>query len=192
MKGIILEACVDTFSDALIAAQQGANRIELCSDLAQDGLTTSVALTQKVLKSLTIPIHVMIRIRAGDFHYTPNELALMIDLVHQYKALGVQGIVFGALQKDLTIDVDSTQQIANAADGIAVVFHKAIDLTPDPVAAAKTLIKIKGVSHILTSGGAPTAKIGAEILRKMGSASSHLTIIAAGKINQRNFMEIHE
>ena len=85
-----------------------------------------------------------------------------------------------------------TKQIANAADGIAVVFHKAIDLTPDPVAAAKTLIKIKGVSHILTSGGAPTAKIGAEILRKMGSASSHLTIIAAGKINQRNFMEIHE
>ena len=188
MKNYLIEVCVDTFSDALSAESKGANRIELCSHLSLDGLTPTLELTKKTLSALKIPVHVMIRSRSINFQYLPHE----IETIYAYKKLGIKGIVFGALLVDFTIDIPTAEKIAKAAEGLNFVFHKAIDLTPNPVVATQTLAAIKGITHILTSGGAPTAEQGASVIRNMDTHSQHIKIIAAGKINDLNLTAMKE
>ena len=93
---------------------------------------------------------------------------------------------------DFTIDVPTVEKIAKAAEGLNFVFHKAIDLTPNPVLATQTLATIKGITHILTSGGAPTAAQGASVIRNMDAHSQHIKIIASGKINDLNLTAMIE
>jgi copper homeostasis protein len=192
MKNYLIEVCVDTFSDALSAESKGANRIELCSHLSLDGLTPTLELTKKTLSALKIPVHVMIRSRSINFQYLPHEIETMIETIYAYKKLGIKGIVFGALLVDFTIDIPTAEKIAKAAEGLNFVFHKAIDLTPNPVVATQTLAAIKGITHILTSGGAPTAEQGASVIRNMDTHSQHIKIIAAGKINDLNLTAMKE
>ena len=192
MKNYLIEVCVDTFSDALSAESKGANRIELCSHLSLDGLTPTLELTKKTLSALKIPVHVMIRPRSINFQYLPHEIETMIETIYAYKKLGIKGIVFGALLVDFTIDIPTAEKIAKAAEGLNFVFHKAIDLTPNPVVATQTLAAIKGITHILTSGGAPTAEQGASVIRNMDTHSQHIKIIAAGKINDLNLTAMKE
>ena len=192
MKNYLIEVCVDTFSDALSAESKGANRIELCSHLSLDGLTPTLELTKKTLSALKIPVHVMIRSRSINFQYLPHEIETMIETIYAYKKLGIKGIVFGALLVDFTIDIPTAEKIAKAAEGLNFVFHKAIDLTPNPVVATQTLAAIKGITHILTSGGAPTAEQGASVIRNMDTHSQHIKIIAAGKINDLNLTAMIE
>ena len=180
MKNPLIEVCVDTFSDALSAESKGADRIELCSHLSLDGLTPTLELTKRTLAALKIPVHAMIRSRAINFQYLPHEIETMIDTIHAYKEL------------DFNIDIPTVEKIAKAAEGLNLVFHKAIDLTPDPVDATQTLAAIKGITHILTSGGAPTAEQGASVIRKMDTHSKHIKIIAAGKINDLNLTAMIE
>ena len=134
----------------------------------------------------------MIRSRAINFQYLPHEIETMIETIHAYKKLGIKGIVFGALLVDFTIDIPTVEKIAKAAEGLNFVFHKAIDLTPNPVVATQTLAAIKGITHILTSGGAPTAEQGASVIRNMDAHSQHIKIIAAGKINDLNLTAMIE
>lgn len=192
MKNYLIEVCVDTFSDALSAESKGANRIELCSHLSLDGLTPTLELTKKTLSALKIPVHVMIRSRSINFQYLPHEIETMIETIYAYKKLGIKGIVFGALLVDFTIDIPTAEKIAKAAEGLNFVFHKAIDLTPNPVVATQTLAAIKGITHILTSGGAPTAEQGASVIRNMNTHSQHIKTIAAGKINDLNLTSMIE
>ena len=56
MNYIIKEACVETLDEAIFAQNKGADRIELCSDLALDGLTPSKKPFLKVLNHISIPI----------------------------------------------------------------------------------------------------------------------------------------
>jgi len=189
MKNPLIEVCVDTLADAVLAESKGANRIELCSQLALDGLTPTLELTKNTLAALKIPVHVMIRSRAINFQYLPHEVETMIETIHTYKNLGIKGIVFGALLVDFTIDLPNIEKVAKASEGLNFVFHKAIDLTPNPVVATQALATIKGITHILTSGGAPNAKEGASIIRDMDNQSQHIKIIAAGNIKDYNLNE---
>ena len=131
----------------------------------------------------------MIRSRAINFQYMPHEIEMMINTIHTYKNLGIKGIVFGALLVDFTIDLPSVRKVAKAAEGLNFVFHKAIDFTPNPIFATQALARIKGITHILTSGGAPTAKKGASMIRNMHNQSQHIKIIAAGNIKDYNLNE---
>tara|TARA_B100000900_G_C20482774_1_gene676190 strand:- start:326 stop:964 length:639 start_codon:yes stop_codon:yes gene_type:complete len=189
MENPLIEVCVDTLTDALNAESNGANRIELCSHLSLDGLTPTFELTKKALAALKIPVHVMIRSRAINFQYLPHEIEMMIETIHTYKNLGIKGIVFGALLVDFTIDLPNVEKVAKAAEGLNFVFHKAIDLTPNPVVATQALTTMKGITHILTSGGAPTAKEGASVIRNMHNQSQNIKIIAAGNIKDYNLNE---
>jgi copper homeostasis protein len=189
MENPLIEVCVDTLTDALNAESNGANRIELCSHLSLDGLTPTLELTKKTLAALKIPVHVMIRSRAINFQYLPHEIEMMIETIHTYKNLGIKGIVFGALLVDFTIDLPNVEKVAKAAEGLNFVFHKAIDLTPNPVVATQALKTMKGITHILTSGGAPTAKEGASVIRNMHNQSQNIKIIAAGNIKDYNLNE---
>lgn len=190
---MIKEACVETFEEALLAQQRGAGRIELCSDLANGGLTPSNELTIKACSTLKIPVMVMIRPKAGDFVYTEEEIEQMKQEIDFAKKAGASGVVFGLLTPENKIDEKNTQLLARYASPLPVIFHKAIDVTENPVESVSILKKITGIKRILTSGGEETAMEGVETLKKMiKAAGTELTIIVAGKVTDQNINEIKE
>jgi copper homeostasis protein len=159
---MLLEACVETYNEALKAQQQGAHRIELCSRLDLDGLTPSPEMIRNVYNTLKIPVMVMIRPRGGDFVYSQDEIKRMQEEILMVKSSGASGIVFGLLTTDSQIDTVNCHLLAAAAYPLPVTFHKAIDLLDDPAEGVRQLKKVPGINRILTSGGKPTAKEGAE------------------------------
>jgi len=186
------EACIETLEEAILAEKNGADRVELCSDLANDGLTPEKELIRDVFESLNIPIRVMIRPRAGDFCYSLNEIDKMKASISFCKKMKLEGVVFGLLNKDKTIDVENTKMLADLAFPLKVTFHKAIDVTPDIFKAVEKLSKIENISSVLTSGGQPTAKEGSLVLKALVALfDPKLDIISAGKVKISNIHEIH-
>jgi copper homeostasis protein len=190
---MIKEACVETFEEAILAEKRGANRIELCSDLANDGLTPLFELMQKTCSTLKIPVMVMIRPRAGNFIYSKDEIVQMKAEIDQAKKVGASGIVFGLLTPENKIDFENTRILAEYAMPLPVTFHKAIDELGDQVEGVQELLKIKNIKRILTSGGKPTAKEGQETIREMIKvAGNKITILVAGKVLVSNVEEIQK
>jgi len=191
-SNLILEACVETYGQAKLAAKKGAHRIELCADLDTGGLTPPRELIGDVVQDVQIPVMVMIRPRAGDFVYTDEEMDEMKRSIVLCKTMGAAGVVFGCLTSGRLVDAEKTGELVRFALPMQVTFHKAIDDTPDPVAAVKILAQIPGIHRVLTSGGAPTALEGKVVLRKMiEAADGRLVILAAGKITAENLQEVH-
>jgi len=143
---LILEACVETLEEALAAQQAGANRIELCSALDQDGLSPSEELTRQCLEQLSIPIMAMVRPRGGNFVYSEAEIQQMEQEIELFKQLGVAGVVFGLLTEENSIDLINTQLLARKVQPLEVTFHKAIDYTPDPLKSFEGLNTIEGIT----------------------------------------------
>jgi copper homeostasis protein len=190
---MVKEACVETFEEAVLAEKRGANRIELCSDLASDGLTPSVELMRKTCSNLNIPVMVMIRPRAGNFVYSEEEIIQMKSEIDQAKQAGAAGVVFGLLNKENRIDVYNTSILAEYAQPLPVTFHKAIDVLDNPVEGAKIVSTIPGIKRILTSGGKPTALEGKNnILKMMEVSKGKITILVAGKVLDSNIEEIRQ
>jgi copper homeostasis protein len=188
---MIKEACVETLEEAILAEKLGANRIELCSDLANDGLTPSVELMQKTCSELKIPVMVMIRPRAGNFVYTEDEIVQMKSEIDLAKKAGAFGVVFGLLTFENNIDKKNTKILTEYAQPLPVSFHKAIDELENPVEGVLVLKEIKGINRILTSGGKPTALEGQEIIRKMMEVvGNQIIILVAGKVLDSNVVEI--
>ena len=186
---IVKEACVDSLERAILAENNGADRIELCSRLDLDGLSPTPDLIKSTCKSLKIPIMVMVRLRGGNFMYTDEELDEMIQYVKQIKFYSISGFVFGALTKENWPDINVTKQIVDAAGDLDVTFHKAIDATPDPVESSKMLGQT-GITRILTSGRKDTAEDGIEVINNM--AAGDINILAAGKITSNNLPLLQE
>jgi copper homeostasis protein len=190
---MIKEACVETFEEALKAEQQGADRIELCSDLKNDGLTPAPDLMQKTCSLLKIPVMVMIRPRPGDFVYSSMEIEVMKQHIDQAKEAGVAGIVLGLLTPDHKIDLENTRTLAEYAQPLPVTFHKAIDVIENQVEGVKLLKEIKDIKRILTSGGKATAKEGSETIKNMiREAGDEIIILVAGKVTHENVKEIQQ
>jgi copper homeostasis protein len=183
---VLIEACVDSVSSALAAEKGGAKRIELCDALETGGITPSAAKIQLCVERLSIPVIVLIRARGGDFLYGDTTTEEMLRDIALAKSFGAHGVAIGALLADGTIDVPRTQAMIDAARPMEVVFHRAFDGTPDPFAALETLHGL-GVQRILTSGQAPTALEGVDILRHLvQAAKGRITILAGGGINEEN------
>ena len=189
---MIKEACIQSYDEALIAQKLGANRIELCSQISLDGITPKKELIKKIILSIDIPIRVMIRPRSGNFDYSEDEIKLMENDIAYCKRLGVEGVVFGVLNKDYSINEASTKRLVKASLPLKVTFHKAIDISNDSLAAVKKLNQITGITSILTSGRKKTAIEGAQVIKKMiAIAKNDLSIIPAGKITFKNIIDIH-
>lgn len=188
---MILEACVETIEEAIRAEMLGAHRIELCADLQVGGTTPSYALLESVLGKLKIPVMVMIRPRGGNFVYDPLELKSMKQSIEVCKSLKVKGVVFGILDRRNHIDQINTSRLAEYAAPLEVTFHKAIDDTADLISSAGILIRIPGVTRILTSGGMATALEGADVINKMiDAAGDAVKVLAAGRITKYNLGEL--
>lgn len=179
-----LEICVDSAESALAAQEGGADRIELCAELAAGGLTPSVGLIEACRESVTLETVLMIRPRGGDFQYTDREVAVMVRDIEYAKHAGLSGIVFGALSSSGEIDVPTVRRLRDAAGDMSITFHRAFDLTPDPLTALETLVEL-GIPRVLTSGQAATAYEGRELLaRLVQRAAGRITIMAGGGIGE--------
>lgn len=185
------EACVEGLDEALIAAKQGADRLELCARLDLDGLTPDQATLRAIKAQVNIPLRVMIRPRAGNFVYSPSEIAAMdagIDFCH---ALGVEGVVFGILTSRGTVDLPTTQRLIERARPLKVTFHRAIEQTPDLERALRQLIDHTGVDAILTSGGATHAIDNLSRLERLISLAQDRELIVCGKVTATNLPLLH-
>ena len=192
-KKLTFEACVETPEEALAAQNNGAHRIELCSDLAQDGLSPSAELTAACVKNLSIPIMAMVRPRGGNFVYSEEEVQQMEREIEFFKQSGVAGVVFGLLTENGEIDVENTSRLAKLAFPLVVTFHKAIDYSGNVFKSFQKLNCIAGITRVLTSGGMDTAWNGREVLQQMQEMPGRkIKIIAAGKVLPENRTRIAE
>ena len=187
----IREACVESIEQALVAEENGADRIELCADLDAEGLTPSRELILSAKSHLNIPIRVMIRPRAGDFVYNNAEIKQMASDIVFCKEAGVNGVVLGILKEDKTINIDAVEKLAEIGKPMKFVFHKAIDETPAILESVKSLRDLGVVNGILTSGGKNTAAEGILQLKKITALAGDMEVICAGKITSKNLEGLH-
>lgn len=186
---MILEIAANSFESALAAQEAGADRIELCSALSIGGLTPSFGLLEKVLVELTIPVHVLIRPRSGNFTYTETEIDVMLRDIETCKELGCDGIVSGALTTDSNIDVAVTQLLKEATGSMEFTFHRAFDWVKNPEKALEELIDLK-TTRLLSSGQQPAAIEGLKLLKSLREKSgSHIQIMPGGGITVDNCMQ---
>ena len=182
----LLEICCDSVESAVIAQQNGANRIELCENLAQGGVTPSGGKIQLAKRLLQIPVFVLIRPRKADFLYSDQEFELMLSDIHLAKALGADGIVSGALSADGTFDLPKMKAMVKAAHPLPFTCHRAFDMCVDPEAAIEQLIDI-GVKRILTSGQEIDALTGQPNLTNFAAlANGRISIMACGELLPEN------
>jgi copper homeostasis protein len=171
---------------ALAAVAGGAQRLELCTDLAHGGTTPTVQLLRECHSHIVLPLFVLVRPRAGDFVYSDAEHRTMLDQIMRAKDAGAHGIVTGSLTAKQDIDEPRTAELIDAALPWTVTFHRAFDVCRDPAAALERLIDL-GVDRVLTSGGAKTAPEGAERIRQLVTqARGRIEILAGGGINSDN------
>ncbi len=183
---MIIEICANSYASALAAQNAGADRIELCTQLSVGGLTPSFGLIKEVTSALTIPVHVLIRPKAGRFVYSETEMAIMKKDIAICKELGCAGIVSGALTPENEIDISATKQLIEASEGMEFTFHRAFDVANNPSKSLEQLIDL-GVDRILTSGQQPKAINGLALLQHLLKISEEkIQIMPGSGINKEN------
>lgn len=192
MNRKILEICCFSPASAIIAAENGADRIELCRDQSVGGLTPSVESIKETLSNVRIPVNVMIRVRGGDFAVSQDEFEQMKREIQEVRGLGANGIVIGILDQQGNVDVSRMKEAIALAGPLEVTFHKAFDVCADPFAALEQLADL-GVKRILTSGQAETALSGIEVLKKLVEvAGNRMAIMPGGGVRDANLEAIAE
>ena len=151
----LIEIATSDFLTTKSAVEGGADRIELCANLAEGGTTPSYAHIKKCREAFNIALFPIIRPRGGDFLYTKDEFEIMKNDIKLCKELGCEGIVIGLLNMDGTIDMTRTSELIELAYPLEVTFHRAFDRCKDPFTALEELIEI-GCLRILTSGQQPS------------------------------------
>ncbi|MCF8484384.1 MAG: copper homeostasis protein CutC [Rhodobacteraceae bacterium] len=176
---VLVEVCVDTAEGLAEAVRGGAGRIELCSALDLGGLTPSVGMMRRAAGS-GVPIYAMIRPRAGNFIWSPDEIAMMeADIAAAHEA-GLQGVVLGASLPDGRLDTDMLGLLIKRAGGMGLTLHRCFDLVPDQSVALEQAVDL-GVARILTSGGALSAPQGVDrLLALMEQAKGRIVIMPGG------------
>lgn len=176
---MILEICANSLPSALAAQAGGADRIELCDNMAEGGTTPSYATILTSREMLTIQIYPIIRPRGGDFLYNDDEFDLMRKDIELCKQVGCDGVVIGLLNMDGSIDKKRTKLLVELAWPLGVTFHRAFDRCADPLHALEDIIAC-GCERILTSGQAPTAPEGADLIAQLVDRAAGRMIIMPG------------
>ncbi|SDQ23332.1 copper homeostasis protein [Paraburkholderia fungorum] len=177
---ILLEVIATTVADARLAAQAGADRIELVTAMGEGGLTPSVGLIEAVVAAVEIPVNVIVRPHSRSFTYDSDDYAVMLRDVRAVRAAGANGIVIGMLNGDGEIDRDGLERAIDAADGLAITFHRAFDETRDLQKALDVLLGFDAVTNVLTSGGQASVLNAEDTIRELvqQARGSHCTVLA--------------
>jgi copper homeostasis protein len=178
-REILLEVCVDSVESAIAAQEGGAARVELCDNLIEGGTTPSAGIIEVARQHLRIGLHVMIRPRGGDFCYSDVEFEVMKKDILIAKQLDADGVVFGLLKRDHTVDLERTRYLVQLARPLRVTFHRAFDLATDSFRALEDIISL-GIERILTSGRAKTALAGLPLITRLVQAAAGRVIIMPG------------
>jgi copper homeostasis protein len=186
----LIEICVEGIDGLLAAQAAGADRVELCASLIEGGITPSLGTVRAALDQASVPFHVMVRPRGGDFLYSDTEHASMLADVSALRDLGVPGVVFGCLNADGTIDEARMSELTQAAGALNVTCHRAFDMTRDPAEALEALIRCK-VGRVLTSGQRDTAIEGLPLLADLvRQAGDRIVILGCGGLDLHNIAEV--
>ncbi|OAJ60407.1 copper homeostasis protein [Paraburkholderia ginsengiterrae] len=177
---VLLEVIATTVADARLAARAGADRLELVTAMGEGGLTPSLGLIEAVVAAVTIPVNVIVRPHSRSFVYDADDYAVMLRDVRAVKAAGAHGVVIGMLDGEGEIDRDGLARVIDAADGLAITFHRAFDEARDLHASLDVLLGFEAVMNVLTSGGQPSVLNAEATIRELvrQAAGSHCTVLA--------------
>ncbi len=191
MAQILLEICCGSAEDAVEAARGGADRVELCSALFLGGLTPSLGSLELPRQQAFRPsVVAMVRPRAAGFCYSELDFDVMERDARLFLEHGADGIVFGILREDATIDLERCRHLRDLAGGRETVFHRAFDVVPDPMRALDELIDL-GFTRVLTSGQQPSAPQGAELIRRLVDHSrGRIQILPGAGIRSNNVAKL--
>ena len=162
----LLEVCVDSLTSARAAIAGGADRLELCSALVAGGLTPYTALLEQIRMESDIPIRCLMRPRAGDFLYEPEEIGMMARQIQALRRAGADGFVIGCLTREGALDEHAVAPLLDAAAGTALTLHRCIDVSRDPVETYKAAGRL-GIDTVLTSGAAANCMMGLPTIEKL-------------------------
>jgi copper homeostasis protein len=183
---VIYEICVDSVGGVRAAKAAGADRVELCADLLEGGITPSRGMVREARKVEGIKLHVIIRPRGGDFLFDDDEFSIMQADIETARAEGADGVVIGMLTPDARVDVPRTKELIAQARPLSVTFHRAFDMTTDPFEALETLVGL-GVNRILTSGQEATVLEGLPLIVELiERAKDRIVIMPGAGITARN------
>ncbi len=181
-----IEVCANSAASCVAAEQGGAVRVELCAGIPEGGTTPSYGEMVTARRAIGIQLNVIIRPRGGDFLYTPAEVQTMLLDIEAAKAAGADGVVFGCLGADGTVDVETNARLKQAAGGLSTTFHRAFDVCRDPFEALEEIIAL-GFDRILTSGQEATAPAGSALIAELVRRAQGRIIIMPGcGVNETN------
>ncbi len=187
---MIIEIVVYNMESALKAQEGNADRIELCDNPSEGGTTPSYGTIKSVRQNVTLDVFVMIRPRGGDFHYSNDDFHTMKRDIDQCQKLSVDGVVFGILNADGTIDKKRCKELIDRARPLKVTCHRAFDMTRDPVEALEDCIEV-GFDRILTSGQKPKAIDGVDLIAELIiKANGRIAIMPGAGVNENTVEEI--
>lgn len=192
MKKVKLEICCGSADDVIQAHKAGADRVELNSDLFHGGLTPTIGSLLVAKRETGMEIMTMVRPREGGFCYTEAEFATALEDAKLLLASGSDGLVFGFLKQDGSLDLERTRIMAELAQGAGKqsVFHRAIDVAADWREMLDVLIDLK-ITRVLTSGQAPDVSYGTHTVRQMIEyAAGRIQILPGAGINARNMERV--
>lgn len=194
INNITIEVCVGNIDDALTAARYPIDRIELNSALELGGLSSSLSVLTYLKKHISPKICCMVRPRGGDFLYSQLEFETMLKDAEAFLQNGADGIVFGFLKEDLSVDEERTRimsDLIHTYHGEAV-FHKAFDETRDLEESCRVLISC-GIDRVLTSGAAvyPDILEGCERIRRLHlKYGDSLQFLPGGGVRVDNIQDV--
>lgn len=191
MSDFLLEICADSFESARRAAENGADRIELCASLLLGGTSPSPWLVRQAVERLGMPINVLIRPRFGDFRYTPEEKEEILGQIIACAGTGASGVVIGALNPDGTLDREFLAQCMVYAEGVTVTLHRCFDVCRDPFQALEQAVEL-GIHTILTSGQESGAVKGIPLLAQLQEqAAGRIHLMAGAGVSAGNIPQIY-
>ena len=187
-----IEIACFNLDSAIIAQNTGADRVELCADMLVGGTTPTIEIIKQARELLTIDLCVMIRPRGGSFVYSDSEFKQMKSEIETIKKIGVNGFVFGILNKDKTINIEQNKVLVELANPFPCTFHRAFDAISDYEKAVEDVISC-GFSTILTSGTFPNVMEGKEVLKQLvKQANNRIEIMPGGGLRSTNISELDE
>jgi len=178
---MILEVIATSLEDAIAAERGGADRLELCAALSEDGLTPSLGLVEAVVQGVGIPVNVIVRPHNRGFHYDESDLAVMLADIRHIKRAGAAGIVIGALTADQKVDTEAIVRLLHEAKDMDVTFHRAFDAVDNQEKALEVIAGFPQIRRILTAGGPAPAPQSVEQLKRLVGQSKNMSVqILAG------------
>ena len=192
MQKVIVECCANSVSSALTAIQAGANRIELCKNLENGGETPDYSDILELRNLTNIDLHILILPKANNFIYSNKDFKKIIEDIQFCKKNNINGVVIGALNKDLSINMKQTKELVEIARPMRVTFHRAFDIISKLENDLNKIIEC-GCDYLLTSGQKPDVDDGLNNISKLVKQSSQkIKIIAGGGVNHNNVESLYK